>query len=84
MPRYKIVINHPMYDQDELFWNEQFREDTLKLAVMKRRLCMCDELGLNRKAAYPPIRNGRYHTKEPSLIERLFGQPMFFTVEKIS
>jgi hypothetical protein len=72
-----------MYNQDELFWDGQFRKDTLKLAVMKRKLCMCDELGLSREAAYPPIRNGRNHIKS-SLIDRLFGKPIFFTVEKIS
>jgi len=80
---YKIIIDHPMYDQDELFWNAPFRYDTLRLAVMKRKLDICKELGLTRDAAYP-MKNGKLTANGISLIQKLFGEPSQFIVEKVS
>jgi hypothetical protein len=66
------------YEELVMQWMTSFRHDTIKLTVLKRKLCIAKELGLGSFAAYPErIAGGT------GLVEKMFGEPHNFIIEPI-
>jgi hypothetical protein len=74
---YEITILHPKYKDDIMVWKGIFRNDTLKLVVLKRKIDIAHELGLPTHAAYKKNNLGT------GQIVEMFGEPQFFEVRKV-
>lgn len=60
-----------------MVWKSAFRHDTLKLAVLKRKIDIAHELGLPTAAAYKKENMGT------GQIVEMFGEPQYFDVRKV-
>lgn len=77
VPVYEITILGPKYDEDVMTWKSVFRDDTLKLAVLKRKIDIAKELGLPTAAAYKsPIGTNK--------IADMFGDPKYFDIRRVA
>ena len=76
-PVYEITILHPKYRDDVMVWKSVFRDDTIKLAVLRRKIDIAHELGFPTAAAYKKENLGT------GQIVEMFGEPQYFEVRKV-